>query len=151
LTRACCSRIGPDTTGYYDLQFGGGSEAKWTADRIARWEVQIDRWATAPVPDETAFVELSTNEPQVEFSEGVATFTGTIVNDGSQNLQAALVVVGLRRRDSGALVGLGSLGLNEPLATGGQTAYSLFIYYDPVVNDGNLDAFVQVAGRAQVE
>lgn len=138
-------------TGYYDLRFGGGAEVNWTTSQVARWEVQIDRWATRPVPANTVFVNLATSGEHLESSDGVATFSGNVVNDTGQDLQAALVLVGVRQRASGVLVGLGSLELNEPMPAGGQAAYSLFIYHDPEIGADGMEAFVQAMGKVQRE
>jgi hypothetical protein len=141
--------VEPGESGYYDMRFGGPSGSEMSVEQVARWETQVDRKRTGLVSPEWELIEIATSGDEVEYSVGVATIEGQVVNDSGDVLQGAMVVAALRDRGSGYLVGLGYQEIYEEILDGGQADYSVSINIDPTINIDGLDYFIHAEGRSQ--
>jgi hypothetical protein len=92
-------------------------------------------------------LEISTEGDSFELSGSRSTFSGTIVNDSGQDLQALLILVGFREKDSGRLAAIERQLIWEPLPVGETREYSLQLVLDSQLDPGTLDHFLLVRGR----
>lgn len=128
----------PGESSPYDISLAGPTSA-------ADWSIQVDR-AGSRVVDSPSHV-LSTTGEEDNIAEYLSTFSGQVVNDTGETLQIILVVIGLREKSTGGLVGLSTSILTGEFPTGSTVDYNLTISPDPQIDPESLEKFIITRGR----
>jgi hypothetical protein len=114
-------------------------------DAVADWSIQVDL-AGSRVVDSPSFI-LSTTGDEDNITEYLSTFSGQAVNDTGETLNIVLVVIGLREKSTGRLVGLSYSMLTGEFSPGSTIEYNLTISPDPQIDQGSLEKFIITRGR----
>lgn len=109
------------------------------------WLIQVDL-AGSRVVDSPSYT-LSTTGDEDNIAEYLSTFSGQVVNDTGETLQIVLVVIGLREKSNGLLVGLSSSLITGEFPPGSTVEYNLTISSDPEVDPAILEKFILTRGR----
>ena len=128
----------------YDIRFGGLSKGL-DFSSAASWVLQLDPYGTRIV--EGASVELSTSGDVQTYSDGLGAFTGEVINDTGQALQAVVVLVGLREPGSGQVLGMGNTFIMGEFPEGATAEYAINIILEPGFTPATAEAFIIVRGR----
>lgn len=128
----------PGESSPYDISLIGPTSA-------ADWSIQVDL-AGSRVVDSPSFI-LSTTGDEDNITEYLSTFSGQAVNDTGETLNIVLVVIGLREKSTGRLVGLSYSMLTGEFSPGSTIEYNLTISPDPQIDPGSLEKFIITRGR----
>lgn len=109
------------------------------------WSIQVDL-AGSRVVDSPSYT-LSTTGDEDNIAEYLSTFSGQVVNDTGETLQIILVVIGLREKSTGRLVGLSSSLITGEFPPGSTVEYNLNVSPDPGVDPATLEKFILTRGR----
>ena len=139
------SALAPGETGPYDLTFWGPLNSRdGFMDDADRYTVQVDPYWTWPSTSE--YVEVSTTEDN-SFDDGMAEFTGQIINDSGQDLAGAEVVIYIKDKDSGNIVAMGSDYTMDEIPAGGTADFSITIYLEEGVDPDTAEYYVIAKGE----
>jgi len=128
----------------YDVRFGGLSKGL-DLSSAASWVLQLDPYGTRVV--EGASVELSTSGDEQTYADGLGAFTGEVINDTGQALQAVVVLVGLREPGSGQVLGMGNTYIMGEFPEGDSAEYAIDIILEPGFTPATAEAFIIARGR----
>ncbi len=114
-------------------------------EAVADWSIQVDL-ARSSVRAEPAF-QLPASTTGITKEEYLWNVSGTATNDSGQSLQLINVVVEVRDKGTGKLVGLNQYFEAGDYPAGGTIDYSLNIKLDPAFDPSTLEEFVKVLGE----
>jgi hypothetical protein len=131
--------LNPGESCPYELKFLNQGDA------ITDWQIQVDPALSRTV--DSPSIELTQISSQTTSSEFDWSINGIVVNDSQIQLSSIRVVVGLREKNTGRLVGLAQELFRGDFPPGSSTEFSLTLSPDPSINPSSLEEFFLVRGR----
>jgi len=112
---------------------------------VVNYTIQVDRFWSSLEAD--PLIPLATEDNVHEFAEDKAKFTGMVVNASGDLVDGATVVIFLREKESGRVVGVGQDFLFDEMPAGERLPYLIYVDFPIGTHADAVDVFILVQGE----